>query len=1442
MDVEVDRRIGNSVCYDDGTSSNDWSDGEFDDDGYDGEELYDVPERDESTLLKRDDEHEAGDGYDENEFHEDLYDVPPDDLEISQGDFQQDPPAVMSRSSSLKSDDHQCLEHQSPAAIQRQQQTTRNDKPRYDNHDNSGHSSQSTDQSFVEYDIPPKSPREVAEGQEFPKAATSSPVISPRSKPAISSKSGVADGADNRSNGDDNNNKFGFKKNSVAGRWPPKLPANEESPPGAELYDVPPPSPSAAVSKHQTIIDKLSKCINIDGTGCDKPSVPATVADKSRFSIKQQQGQRFGGQEGAPAIAEMLKQDNYNVPPRRIQNDRGNQAINSVGKAKSLPEQETCEAAEEIRPARKPFQGKPARSFMNANDGLPGKPAGRSLTTVVGSGRREPPPLTAAEPGPENYEVPATGEIQENYEVLGQEQNQGRRRDMPMLVPGSNPSRSQIGQHPGNANRPSIVNSGRREPPPLTTAEPDSESYEVPATAKIQEKFEVLGQEQNQGRRRDMPVPVPGSNASRPQFGQRPANANRPSIVNSGRREPPPLTTAVPDSENYEVPATGEVQEDYEVVDQEQNQRRRRDMPVPVPGSNAIRPQFGQRPANANRPSIVNSGRREPPPLTTAVPDSENYEVPATGEVQEDYEVVDQEQNQRRRRDMPVPVPGSNAIRPQFGQRPANANRPSIVNKGRKEPPAQTTAEPGPENYEVPATGEIQEDYEVVDQEQNQRRRRDMPVPVPGSNASRPQIGQHPANANRPPIVNSGRREPPPLTTAEPDPESYEVPATGEIQEDYEVVDQEQNQRRRRDMPVPVPGSNAIRPQFGQRPANANRPSIVNKGRKEPPAQTTAEPGPENYEVPATGEIQEDYEVVDQEQNRGRRRDMPVPVPGSNASRPQIGQRPANANRPSIVNKGRKEPPAQTTAEPGTENYEVPATGELQEDYEVVDQEQNRGRRRDMPVPVPGSNASRPQIGQRPANANRPSIVNKGRKEPPAQTTAEPGTESYEVPATGELQEDYEVVDQEQNRGRRRDMPVPVPGSNASRPQIGQRPANANRPPVVSSESKEPLPQLPPPRGDKSVRGNSVNTGRGKPPAPNPSQLPQSSPGLIGKESFDAIDAQSAQVPSRPSTLGIGAGGGFESRGSRRKVPTPQLTPTSAVAPIETTEPQENYECLDPPVENNATSPTSPPLGAVLQELKQRGNSIKGTAAPERGGRFPPEGQEKQNPVPPVKQNPIDQILNNVITGLEHPTSFNSPPPRVPEQRPVLPTRPGSVRDVPRRPSSPSRSSGPVLAPREPNSDDHIHRTSNSPRLPDSPGLPPRPGGHHPRLPQRRPSEEVLDSQPWFKGNMDRKESEVTLRRIGTRLIVPRSNFISSLFSENGGFLVRNTTKIIGYTISIYYQGEIRHLHIPRKGNKFILGSCEDQEFDSVIQLVQHYRSTKIDLKKGGSTLLVSIF
>jgi hypothetical protein len=91
---------------------------------------------------------------------------------------------------------------------------------------------------------------------------------------------------------------------------------------------------------------------------------------------------------------------------------------------------------------------------------------------------------------------------------------------------------------------------------------------------------------------------------------------------------------------------------------------------------------------------------------------------------------------------------------------------------------------------------------------------------------------------------------------------------------------------------------------------------------------------------------------------------------------------------------------------------------------------------------------------------------------------------------------------------------------------------------------------------------------------------------------------------------------------------------------------------------------------------------------------------------------------------------------------------------------------------------------------------------------------------------MDRKGAEAKLRAT----------------NKNGSFFIRDTDKGEGYSISLIHGGMVTHLRVHlRPGGYFQLGESGVDKFDTVYDMVEHYRSNELKLKTGVKTKLVNL-
>jgi len=168
-------------------------------------------------------------------------------------------------------------------------------------------------------------------------------------------------------------------------------------------------------------------------------------------------------------------------------------------------------------------------------------------------------------------------------------------------------------------------------------------------------------------------------------------------------------------------------------------------------------------------------------------------------------------------------------------------------------------------------------------------------------------------------------------------------------------------------------------------------------------------------------------------------------------------------------------------------------------------------------------------------------------------------------------------------------------------------------------------------------------------------------------------------------------------------------------------------------------------------------------------------------------------MLNQVLVGLTNPQKAERQ-----QQQPLSrKERPPSIRMVPPRPSD---SEQPLL---------DLHELANATTGPDSQ-----------RSPVKRPKPPI-EQELWYFCSIDRPGAERKLNGV----------------QKDGAFIVRQNSNGVGYSISIYYQGDIRHLKIGKKGSGYHLGTSE-KSFECVQDLIAYFKSFPIELKQGGKTKL----
>ncbi|XP_047127958.1 uncharacterized protein LOC105844953 isoform X2 [Hydra vulgaris] len=119
-----------------------------------------------------------------------------------------------------------------------------------------------------------------------------------------------------------------------------------------------------------------------------------------------------------------------------------------------------------------------------------------------------------------------------------------------------------------------------------------------------------------------------------------------------------------------------------------------------------------------------------------------------------------------------------------------------------------------------------------------------------------------------------------------------------------------------------------------------------------------------------------------------------------------------------------------------------------------------------------------------------------------------------------------------------------------------------------------------------------------------------------------------------------------------------------------------------------------------------------------------------------------------------------------------------------------------------------------------------------PQLPERSfpkpivpivPKINGINEKLWYHGDINRDDSIKLLKS----------------WNKESAFLVRNTNKGEGYSISIFHKGNVTHLRINLKDNCFYLGTSE-KPFKSVEDLIKFYQSNLLSLTSGAEVCLTT--
>ncbi|XP_032220574.2 basic proline-rich protein isoform X2 [Nematostella vectensis] len=532
--------------------------------------------------------------------------------------------------------------------------------------------------------------------------------------------------------------------------------------------------------------------------------------------------------------------------------------------------------------------------------------------------------------------------------------------------------------------------------------------------------------------------------------------------------------------------------------------------------------------------------------------------------------------------------------------------------------------------------------------------------------------------------------------------------------------------------------------------------------------------------------------------------------------------------------------------------------------------------RSSLPSKVPGSSkpcptANKPVIpagatnrtGKPPSMAPKPSL---GTRPIPG---AQPGVRK---PTPSPSLSNKEPANPQSDRG-----PMPFPSNRGAMPSPSSRgptPSPSNRGAVTSPSSRGPTPS-------PSNRG-AVPSPSSRGPTPSPSNM-----GAVATPSSRGVASPPSSSHSTQSPTGKGPVRPPSSRGptpspanrgpalppsSRKPTPSPSgKTPASSPA---------NREPLPSPQSKGASRgapiPSETPLPGPPKPPRA---SDESPPTPQRRlhREIPPEPVSEPAPPPrPPKQgaapephfslpsSPGTKTLPS--TTPQHPTPQHTPPIRKqtppskphpsptpaqapPHSRPVAAKRPMPSTPVqnpcpseapPRLPPAnkllPSRkiSGGkhgvPLPAPPTSSVSEQSSASSIESGSADEPLIPlPQIVGSHgqrilppPPAPAKTPLD-VMKEAPWFQGAVDRKKAEASLKAC----------------KQDGAFLVRNSTRHPNdYSMSLLYKGDVRHLKIPEKDGKYILGDSGLEKFNTIVDLVNYYRQNNVNLKAGGTTRL----
>lgn len=318
---------------------------------------------------------------------------------------------------------------------------------------------------------------------------------------------------------------------------------------------------------------------------------------------------------------------------------------------------------------------------------------------------------------------------------------------------------------------------------------------------------------------------------------------------------------------------------------------------------------------------------------------------------------------------------------------------------------------------------------------------------------------------------------------------------------------------------------------------------------------------------------------------------------------------------------------------------------------------------------------------------------------------------------------------------------------------------------------------------------------------------------------------------------------------------------------------QETYEVPEEPAPARPP-PRKPGGGLGLKPPIRQAEKAK-TPLPKELPKPKPVAKPAINPKPQIRPKPNTAApAQSILTkpspaGSSGQTSRLYPAPK--DTNAVSPERPSSKR-LPGFPSPGSRTA--VIPPPSQDSErnnNEIPKSTSSPRIQplsrrpipppvdDTPPPPPRPGikppPHKPprlsdsdnqddhftppgrqlpatkmnKSPLPAPPEpkpvDPLKQSPWFQGPLDKKIAESALRS----------------FSKEGAFIVRNSSKDQNnYSMSLLFQGNVKHLRMPQVNRRFVLGDSGKVQFSSVIELVDYYSQHPVELKSGGSTCLTA--